>query len=467
MKKKEFFYRKRNHFLLYISLFLMYGCVTTYYPGESRKEINSENAITSIEIADYGIRVTTMGNFDYQLCKTTDPYKAVVKMKGVSPGLFLGKKISNKEGIKELLLKKMTNNMTTALEVRMTEPMEISHSLSGNTLALNMRKAEENVNMEYSLEEEEIEAMEDVVEISKSDEELADESEESGLEESNLKEVEQSTHPAKKIIGVSIGKEKNFSKVMIHGDGFLMPDVFPLDKRIVIDIPDVRIAVSKPNEVVAPVKRIRWATHKEKARIVLDLSDKSFYEVIPLGDIVVLLLTTDEKMKDELKVTASGFSPADNSPVDKKSPAVLDKSDKLISLDFQDADILPIFKLLTDVSGYNMVVHPEVKGKITMKLKKIHWEKVLDLILRAHNLKKIVDEDIISIVPAEPISKKTEAASAESGSIIIKDVHINVENPEELWETVRNLKELSSSGDVSIDMNISLHVKPNPIQPQP
>ena len=34
-----------------------------------------------------------------------------------------------------------------------------------------------------------------------------------------------------------------------------------------------------------------------------------------------------------------------------------------ISLDFQDADIGPIFRLLADISGYNFVIDPSVKGK--------------------------------------------------------------------------------------------------------
>ena len=74
-----------------------------------------------------------------------------------------------------------------------------------------------------------------------------------------------------------------------------------------------------------------------------------------------------------------------------------------ISLDFQDAEIVPIFRLLTDISGYNIVVDPSVSGKITMKLFNVPWDQEHDIILNTHDLGKALNGNIIRIAPSKLI----------------------------------------------------------------
>jgi type IV pilus assembly protein PilQ len=85
-------------------------------------------------------------------------------------------------------------------------------------------------------------------------------------------------------------------------------------------------------------------------------------------------------------------------------------SGKKISLDFQDADIVPIFRLLADISGYNIVVSPEVKGKLTMKLLNVPWDQALDIILKTFSLGKTVENNVIRIAPHMVFVKESEEA---------------------------------------------------------
>ncbi|KJR43956.1 type IV pilus secretin PilQ, partial [Candidatus Magnetoovum chiemensis] len=74
-----------------------------------------------------------------------------------------------------------------------------------------------------------------------------------------------------------------------------------------------------------------------------------------------------------------------------------------LNLDFQAADIIPIFRLLSDVSGCNIVVNaddPKVKGKrITMKVKDSTWTQVGNIILKTHGLACKNEGNIIMIIP--------------------------------------------------------------------
>jgi type IV pilus assembly protein PilQ len=55
-----------------------------------------------------------------------------------------------------------------------------------------------------------------------------------------------------------------------------------------------------------------------------------------------------------------------------------------ITLDFIDADIADIFRLIADVSGMNIVASDDVKGKRSVKMTDVPWDQALDLILKTN-----------------------------------------------------------------------------------
>ena len=56
----------------------------------------------------------------------------------------------------------------------------------------------------------------------------------------------------------------------------------------------------------------------------------------------------------------------------------------LVSLDFQDADIHNVLKVLSFKSGVNIVISPEVAGNVTIQLKDVPWQKALEVILSTY-----------------------------------------------------------------------------------
>jgi type IV pilus assembly protein PilQ len=55
-----------------------------------------------------------------------------------------------------------------------------------------------------------------------------------------------------------------------------------------------------------------------------------------------------------------------------------------ISLDFKDADVNDILRLIASVSGLNFVAGPEVRGNVTVNLADVPWDLALDLVLRTN-----------------------------------------------------------------------------------
>ena len=57
-----------------------------------------------------------------------------------------------------------------------------------------------------------------------------------------------------------------------------------------------------------------------------------------------------------------------------------------MTMDFVNADVTNILRLIAEVSNLNIVWGPEVKGSVSMRLKDVPWDQALDLILDNNNL---------------------------------------------------------------------------------
>jgi type IV pilus assembly protein PilQ len=76
-----------------------------------------------------------------------------------------------------------------------------------------------------------------------------------------------------------------------------------------------------------------------------------------------------------------------------------------ITLDFQNADIHNVLRIIADVSGLNIVTSDEVKGTITIRLKDVPWDQALDVILESKDLGKMDLGNVVRIAPAGKIEE--------------------------------------------------------------
>jgi type IV pilus assembly protein PilQ len=95
-----------------------------------------------------------------------------------------------------------------------------------------------------------------------------------------------------------------------------------------------------------------------------------------------------------------------------------------MTLEFADADIRNILKLIGEMSKRNIVWGPEVKGTVSMRLKNVPWDQALDVVLDINNLGKREDGNIIRIMTKETIKalEQEEEAKLKAERERIKDV---------------------------------------------
>lgn len=68
-----------------------------------------------------------------------------------------------------------------------------------------------------------------------------------------------------------------------------------------------------------------------------------------------------------------------------------------ISIDLQDADVEHVLRLISEISGFNLILDDEVKGKISLKLVDIPWDQALDLVLLQKDLGMVLKGNIMRI----------------------------------------------------------------------
>lgn len=75
-----------------------------------------------------------------------------------------------------------------------------------------------------------------------------------------------------------------------------------------------------------------------------------------------------------------------------------------VTLDFKEADILLVLRLLSLKSGVNIVAGPEVTGTVTVRLNDVPWDKALDVVLRTYGYVYERDGNIIRVTTRENLA---------------------------------------------------------------
>jgi type IV pilus assembly protein PilQ len=116
-------------------------------------------------------------------------------------------------------------------------------------------------------------------------------------------------------------------------------------------------------------------------------------------------------------------------PEPEKAPVGAYKGSK-ISLDFKDADIHNILRLIAEVSDLNIITSEDVKGKITIRLVNVPWDQALEVILATKNLMKTEEGNVLRITTLETLRKEREERQKEEETLLkTRDTKVKLEEP--------------------------------------
>ena len=171
------------------------------------------------------------------------------------------------------------------------------------------------------------------------------------------------------------------------------------------------------------------------------------------GDFEQLAYQSDDQYVIEVQPRRVSKLPVDEKPV---------YSGERMSANFQDIETRTLLQLIADQSGKNIFVTDSVKGSVTLRVDRVPWDQVLDLVLQLQGLDKRVQDNVIIVGPTEELANREKAALAarkdiqDLAPLRTEYLQINYAKAEDIAALVQSQGSggktlLSSRGSVSID----------------
>ena len=163
---------------------------------------------------------------------------------------------------------------------------------------------------------------------------------------------------------------------------------------------------------------------KQWVNLRIGLKEKVPYSIRQDGKLVIVdfnISTIEEKLLEKKREAAR----AKEASAEKEAQTLLSAgttrryTDRIISLDFQDADIKSVLRLMSEYGNLNIISGDDVKGKVTVSMKNVPWTQALDAILEIHGLSKKETGSVISVMTLER-KKKDEADKKQAEEEIKK-----------------------------------------------
>jgi type IV pilus assembly protein PilQ len=246
------------------------------------------------------------------------------------------------------------------------------------------------------------------------------------------------------------------NKVYLDFDSSAMPPPEPIELGKPTTVVEERAPVMVEGEEVQPP-----AAPEEMAEAV---------PPEPVADEVVeeekaLALQEVEAVEEGAEAVGAPVLPAREIPPPAAMPEKY--TGQKISLDLQEVDIRNVLRLLADVTGKNIVVEPNVKGTVTLKVDNVPWDQVLELILKINDLDSVMEGNVIRIATAAKIKeelnrkrdeveakKELMAAARDLGEITTEYLQVNYADVADISSQIDNIK--SDKGTLSVDSRTNL-----------
>jgi type IV pilus assembly protein PilQ len=135
-------------------------------------------------------------------------------------------------------------------------------------------------------------------------------------------------------------------------------------------------------------------------------------------------------------------------------------SGRRIDLDFKDADIHNILRLLSEVGGVNVVTADNVGGTVTIRMRDVPWDQALDVVLQAKSLGMVRQGNLLRVAPLAQLEQEREAAIARQkqqqqlAPLETRLVPVSYATATNLQPRVREL--LTERGSVSVDTRTNM-----------
>jgi type IV pilus assembly protein PilQ len=154
-------------------------------------------------------------------------------------------------------------------------------------------------------------------------------------------------------------------------------------------------------------ENVPYAIRQEENNVFIDFNVSILAEKKPVESLIAegKNKKAAAKKKNVEKRSEKTITSGDDVDINEAKPAkkIISQrnTDRLITLDFQDADIKTVLRLMAEYGNVSIISGDDVKGKVTLTIKNTPWEQALDSILDINGLAKKQMGDVISVMTLE------------------------------------------------------------------
>ncbi len=148
--------------------------------------------------------------------------------------------------------------------------------------------------------------------------------------------------------------------------------------------------------------------------------------------------------------------------VDPCEPLLSGDKEK-ISLDFQDANVRNLFRIFSEISGFNLILSPEVTGVVNMRLLDVPWNEAFEIILTNSGLgRQCLGKNIIRVASLQTLAQEQDREVEENirkrdkevseklaAELLTEVVRINYADIKDVALNLETLK--SERGKITVD----------------
>ena len=277
-----------------------------------------------------------------------------------------------------------------------------------------------------------------------------------------------------KIVDLQTAQEENEVSIKLRASQALEYTAFKLvdPLRLVLDFPNMEkgdlVGVMEVNQGVVNTIRPLYFEEAKVLRLEIGLTKAASYEILrPSSYVMDIRLkdtevpaqeaavpaeqqdttesveTTEVMAKAESKKETRREAETDAERNDTCFELLSGERDSL-SMEFQNANIKNLFRVISEVSGFSLVLSPAIKGNISIRLVDVPWNKAFELILENNALGRVCEGNIIRVVP-----NATLLAAQVAEPLVTEMIRINYAIIADMVKNLTGLK--SPRGSITAD----------------
>ena len=416
-------------------------------PGGSFKEVTVSRTpyYTNIEARFEG-KIENYNSF-----KLNDPFRIVVDVWGMTKGGAASEIPVNTPQVKAVKLSQQENKLRLLVETPEDRPFPFLVTSEGGKIVVSVGGGQEE-------------------------------------KVTSMERMEDGKPPAKKpaVLGIDLEDLPESSNVVVTIGGEIAHQVQKKAGSVTLFFPGASaekglLRLIDAQKLDLPVTRIQPSAAKKGVSVAVSFAPGAPYTVEKRGDAVVL--SFPKKASGEVQgtlvaraVEVRGDAAAAPAAAGEKGAGPSENADRIgflsggdsgaqrkyvgqrISLDFKDADVQNVFRIIAEVSNLNIITSDDVKGKVTLRLLNVPWDQAMDLVLQSKALGAKQEGNVVRIAPLATLRGEERArldtrkdmeklkATLES---VTETIPISYTKASELQPKIKDL--LSEGGKIQVD----------------